>query len=402
MTYQSAQTLAHAGQPALPDVRPFIAKVAQDHLDDLALRLATLRWPERETVRETVRDSSQGARLAWLRPLVEHWRLCHDWRATEARLNTCPQYITTLFGVDVHFIHVRSPYPGAVPLLLIHDTPGSVLDFVAAIAPLVDPVRYGGDPRHAFDVVLPTLPGHGFSARLHDTGWGMARTARTLETLMKRLGHSRWFVHCGGGAAAVATRLAAERAQGLAGVHLATPPFPPPAECDMAADEEQRAYTRYRAAAAGQSAFLKLQQTRPGTLAFALADSPLAQVAWICERLGAWEGADGADAAEAARWHRLREHLLDTATLYWLTGTGAAAARFDAQAHGGDAFLLRAGLPAAVTVGRGPWHAPRRWAERVFPELYDWNESTAGDRFAALEDPAAFAAELRRALAPIR
>jgi pimeloyl-ACP methyl ester carboxylesterase len=389
-----ARSVAFARPPARPGVRPFKAAVPQAALDDLRLRLDMARWPERETVD----DASQGVPLARLQALVAYWRNGYDWRAAEAKLNAWPQFTTHIDGVDIHFLHVRSKHANALPIVLTHGWPGSVFEFLKTIGPLVDPTAHGGRAEDAFHVVIPSLPGYGFSGKPRDTGWGLPRIARAWSALMARLGYTRWVAQGGDWGAGVTTWLAKQHAPGLAAVHLNLPIlFPPPLEGTPNAGE-QAAIAQLIAFDQGKSGYAKLQGTRPQTIGYALADSPVAQAAWIYEKLAEWSD-NGGDVESVLA----RDDILDDITLYWLTDSAASSARLYAESFASDFSTQTLDLPVAVSLFPGElYQPPRVWAERAYSKLIYWNKAPRGGHFAAFEQPALFASELRAAFRTVR
>ncbi|NGZ88140.1 epoxide hydrolase family protein [Duganella aceris] len=375
-------------------VHPFKVALPQAALDDLKLRLSMVRWPDQETVT----DWSQGLPLQRLQALVEYWQHGYDWRRAEASLNALPQFKTNIDGLEIHFLHVRSKHPNALPILLTHGWPGSIFEFMKVIGPLVDPTAHGGKAEDAFNVVIPSLPGYGFSAKPQAAGWGLPRIARAWSTLMDRLGYHKWVAQGGDWGAGVTTWMAKQHAIGLAAVHLNLPIlFPPP--LDGAPDQqEQAAIDQLTAFNNAKSGYAKLQGTRPQTIGYALADSPVAQAAWIYEKLGAWS--DSGNDPESVL---SRDEILDNITLYWLTGSGASSARLYAESFSTDFSTQKLDLPVAVSIFPGElYRPPRKWGERVYSKLYYWNEAARGGHFAAFEQPQLFTTELRRAFATIR
>jgi pimeloyl-ACP methyl ester carboxylesterase len=375
-------------------VHPFKVAVPQAALDDLRLRLSLARWPEPETVT----DWSQGLPLQRLQSLVHYWQHGYDWRRAEAALNALPQFKTSIDGLDIHFLHVRSRHPDALPIVLTHGWPGSIFEFLKVIGPLVDPTAHGGKTEDAFHVVIPSLPGYGFSGKPAASGWGLPRIARAWSVLMDRLGYGKWVAQGGDWGAGVTTWLARQHAPGLAAVHLNLPIlFPPP--LDGAPDQqEQAALVQLAAFDSARSGYAKLQRTRPQTIGYALADSPVAQAAWIYEKLGTWT--DSGNDPEAVL---SRDEILDNITLYWLTDSGASSARLYAESFTTDFSTQKLDLPVAVSIFPGElYHPPRKWGERVYSRLYYWNEAARGGHFAAFEQPLLFTAELRSAFSTIR
>lgn len=375
-------------------LRPFRLHVPDAEVDDLRQRLARTRWSDPETVD----DWSQGVRTQDLRALAAYWQDGYDWRRFESALNALPQIVTTIDGLDVHAIHVRSPHTGALPLLLTHGWPGSSADFLALVGPLTDPVAHGGDARDAFDVVVPTLPGFGCSGKPTATGWDVARTARAWAELMRRLGHDSWVAHGGDWGAAVTTALGVLRPEGLLGVHLSTPyAFPAQIPATLSAEERRavEGLARYAGPLGGSN---HLQATRPQTVGHALADSPVGQAAWIYEKYqsktdnnGLAEDALGVDA------------MLDTISLSWFTSSAASSARTYWENSAATMAGPKLSLPVAVTVfPRDLPRLPHSWVEAAYCDLVHFGEAERGGHFAALEQPAILVDELRTGLRSLR
>ncbi|NYE62774.1 pimeloyl-ACP methyl ester carboxylesterase [Duganella sp. 1224] len=388
------QPVAFERPASVPGVQPFKAAIPQAALDDLKLRLSMTRWPDQELVP----DWSQGLPLARLQALADHWQHHYDWRQAEAKLNAFPQFITRIDGLDIHFLHVRSKHPNALPIVLTHGWPGSVFEFIKSIGPLVDPTAHGGKAEDAFHVVIPSLPGYGFSGKPTSTGWGLPHIARAWATLMRRLGYKKWVAQGGDWGAGVTTWLAKQHADGLAAIHLNLPIlFPPPIEGEPD-KEEQATIAQLVAFDGSKSGYAKLQGTRPQTIGYALADSPVAQAAWIYEKLGEWT-----DSHHQPESVLTLDDMLDNISLYWLTDSGASSARLYAESFTTDFATQKLDLPVAVSLFPGElYHPPRKWAERVYAKLYYWNEAARGGHFAAFEQPTLFTAELRRAFATVR
>lgn len=376
-------------------ITPFKYAAPQGALDDLKQRLATARWPEDETAA----DWSQGAPLAKLRTLMAYWRTGYDWRRCEAQLNGFAQFRTLIDGLNIHFLHVRSRHANALPLLITHGWPGSVIEFFKIIEPLTNPTAHGGRAEDAFHVVAPSLPGFAFSDKPAERGWNADRIARAWAELMRRLGYARYVGQGGDWGAVVTTRLAQQRPQGLAGIHLNMPlVIPHPIPATGLSPGEQRAVERLQRFQTDGFGYFHLQATRPQTIGYALADSPVGQAAWIYEKFHAWTDNNGDPESALAR-----DEMLDNITLYWLTNTAASSARM---------YLENAGMPpnggvVSLPVGcsifpREIVPAPRRWAERVYPQLIHWNELERGGHFAAMEQPALFTSELRDCFRSLR
>ncbi|HET6394360.1 MAG TPA: epoxide hydrolase [Blastococcus sp.] len=388
-------------------IRPFHVEIPEEALVELRRRLAATRWP----TRELVPDRAQGVQSQTLEALTRYWATDHDWRLCEAKLNALPQFVTEIDGVDIHFIHVRSPHPGAMPLIMTHGWPGSVVELLETIGPLTDPPAHGGRAEDAFDLVLPSLPGYGFSAEPAELGWNVGRVATAWAELMRRLGYTRYVAQGGDVGAAVTDVMGRQAPEGLLGIHLnllVTVLGGPPSgdtEQERAALE---ALTTFQQSGFGY--FLEMA-TRPQTIGYALLDSPTALAAWMCDHDTdsyykiARAFVDGQPAGNLTR-----EHVVDNITLYWLTGTGASAARsyWEDQLARGQAAAAGeppppVGVPVAFTTFPGElWRAPRSWVEASYPSLGYFNEVDRGGHFAAWEEPELFATELQAAFRPLR
>jgi len=375
-------------------IKPFTLAIADEVLAGLRSRLAATRWPERETVG----DWSQGVPLDRIKALCDYWARDYDWRRCEARLNAFGQYQTEIDGLSIHFLHVRSRSPDAVPLVLTHGWPGSVVEFLDVIGPLTDPVAHGGDAADAFHVVIPSLPGFGFSGKPATTGWGVERIAAAWITLMTRLGYSRFLAQGGDWGAAVTTAIGMLAPPECAGIHLNMPLVYPEKE-DMAqlTEAEQASVAAMKVYRHSDSGYAKLQRTRPQTLAYGLTDSPAAQAAWIYEKFHAWT--DNRGEPESAL---TRDAMLDNIMLYWLPATAASSARLYWESL---AFFKTQplALPVGVTIYPKEFSRPsRRWAERHFANIIHWTETDKGGHFAAFEQPELFVTELRNCFRKIR
>jgi epoxide hydrolase len=380
---------------ANPAIAPFTYHAPESALDDLRQRLAHVRWPEREPVA----DWSQGVPLAKLQALVEYWRTGYDWRRCEAALNGFDQYHTEIDGLDIHFLHVRSPHADALPIVITHGWPGSVIEFFKIIGPLTDPTAHGGAAQDAFHVVAPSLPGFGFSGKPAERGWNSARIARAWAELMRRLGYGRYVAQGGDWGSLVTTVMARQQPAGLAGIHLNFPlvfPDPIPTEGLSAAEQHAvDAWARFQRDCFGY--FLE-QSTRPQTIGYALADSPVGQAAWIYEKFYNWTDNDG-DPEDALT----RDEMLDNITLYWLTGTAASSARIYFEHAGANPNAGMVEIPVGCSnFPHEIFPAPRSWAERVYTNLVYWNELDRGGHFAAFEEPELFAQELRQCFRSMR
>jgi epoxide hydrolase len=376
------------------EVAPFRIDIPRDTLDDLRARLAGTRWPEAETVA----DWSQGVPLGYLRELCRHWADGYDWRATEARLNRLPQFRTQIDGLGIHLLHVRSPHPDALPLVMTHGWPGSVVEFLKVIGPLTDPTAHGGDAGDAFHLVIPSLPGYGFSDRPTQPGWGVERIAGAWAELMARLGYRRYGAQGGDWGTSVSTAIAQLDPEHVAGIHLAPPLAPPdPATFDDLTDRERAALASLEQAAEWESGYSQEHATRPQTIGYALVDSPAALCAWIVEKFWAWTDHDGRLESVLTR-----DELLDNVMLYWLPGTGASSARLYWESIRQVNRWISGPVTDTVAVPTGCSIFPkelqrpsRRWAARRFLDIRWWNEPDRGGHFAAFEQPELFVNEVR-------
>lgn len=373
---------------------PFTIAIAQSELDDLRRRLDHTRWPERETVT----DLSQGAQLDRVKNLVEHWRSRYDWRRLEARLNGYPQFRTGIDGIGIHFLHIRSPHADALPMLMTHGWPGSIVEFLDVIEPLVDPTAHGGHAGQAFHLVLPSIPGFGFSDKPDAKGWNRNRIGRAWDVLMQRLGYHRYVAQGGDWGSVITTEMGRLALDGLAAIHVNLPfvaplPFP-----QHPTAEERVAIDQCMLFAEDGSFYHHLQTTRPQTIGYALADSPAGQAAWIYEKLGAWS--DNVDGPEQVFSN---DQMLDNIMFYWITNSGASSARMYAEHPGLNFGAVPVDIPVAVSVFPGEIYTPpRSWAERTYTQMIYWNRPDRGGHFAAFEQPATFVAELRAAFASVR
>ena len=393
-------------------MRPFSVHMPQQALDDLRRRIANTRWPDRETVS----DSSQGVQLASMQKLAQYWATDYDWRKVETRLNALPQFITEIDGLDIHFIHVRSKHENALPIIVTHGWPGSIIEQLKIIDPLTNPTAHGGRAEDAFHVVIPSMPGYGFSGKPTTTGWGPERMARAWAELMKRLGYARYVAQGGDWGAFVVDQMGLQAPAGLLGIHTNMPATVPadvdkallagaPAPSGLSADE-QRAYAQL-VRTFKQVDYARLMGSRPQTL-YGIADSPVGLAAWLLDH----NDADGQPAATvAAALNRTtsatgdltRDEILDNITLYWLTNTGVSASRLYWEYKGGFFNTKGVSIPVAVSVFPGEqYEAPRSWTERAYPKLIYYNKLDRGGHFAAWEQPQLFAAELRAAFRSLR
>ena len=388
------------------EVRPFTIEVPEADLDKLAARLAATRWPSGELVK----DRSQGVQLETIQELARYWATDYDWRRCQARLNALPQFKTEIDGVDTHFIHVKSPHLGALALIMTHGWPGSVIELLETVGPLTDPPAHGGRAEDAFDLVLPSIPGYGFSAEPTEIGWSSGRVAQAWGELMQRLGYSRYVAQGGDQGAAVTDAMGRQAPEGLLGIHtnllvpaLGGAPQPAGSEAERAAADALAAFR-----STGFGYFLE-QATRPQTIGYALLDSPVALAAWMLDHdTDSYYKISRAFLDKDPAGNLTRDHILDNVTLYWLTGTGASAAR--SYWEGARAQALAAGqappevkLPVGFTTFPGEiFRAPRSWVEKAYPTLIYFNEVEKGGHFAAWEEPQIFAEEIRAAFRSLR
>ncbi|MFC5822552.1 epoxide hydrolase family protein [Nonomuraea insulae] len=378
----------------MSDITPFKIDISDDALRDLRERLERTRWPEAETVT----DWSQGVPLAYLRELCRYWGERYDWRATEARLNALPQFRTEIDGIGVHFAHVRSPHPQALPLVITNGWPGSMAEYLKVVGPLTDPTAYGGDASDAFHVVLPSIPGYNFSDKPARPGWNVQRVARAWAELMARLGYDRYGAQGSDWGTSISTSLGQQDLDHLAGIHL-TPPIaaPDPATFDDLTRAEQATLDALRNAQEWESGYSAQQSTRPQTLGYALLDSPAGLCGWIVEKFRAWTDCDGEPENALTR-----DEILDTVTLYWLTGTATSSARLYWESFKQVSEWFNQVTTDTVTVPTGcsifPKEIPRpsrRWAAKRYTDIRYWKEVAQGGHFAALEQPELFVDEIR-------
>jgi epoxide hydrolase len=375
----------------MPELKQFRIDVPTEVLDDLQTRLAHTRWPEAECVD----DWSQGIPLAYTRQLAAYWAEGYDWRSREAALNRFDQFITEIDGLDIHFIHQRSPHEDALPLVITHGWPGSIAEFQKVIEPLVNPAS--GRPEDAFHVVCPSLPGYGFSGKPSATGWGVDKIAQAWETLMRRLGYDRYGAQGGDWGAAVTTQMGRNRGHCIA-IHLNMPIARPAAGSggDLTEDEQQAlaAYAEHRRWGTGYS---KQQSTRPQTLGYGLVDSPVGQLAWIVEKFWAWTDCDGHPENVLSR-----DELLDNVMLYWATGSGASSARLYWESFNSFITDGRVDLPTGVAAfPKEILRTPRRWCEAAY-NITHWSTMPRGGHFAAFEQPELFVDDVRTFFATVR
>ncbi len=402
------QPTADAGENM---IRSFRVNVPEEQLVDLRRRIAATRWPDRETVD----DQSQGIQLGRIKPLVEYWGSGYDWRKAETKLNALPQFMTTIDGVDIHFIHVRSRHPNAMPLIMTHGWPGSVLELLKTVGPLTDPTADGGRAEDAFDLVLPSMPGYGFSGKPTSTGWGPDRIARAWAELMNRLGYTRYVAQGGDWGSPVSSAMARQAPAGLLGIHINLPAtIPPEVAAVLAAggpapaglSERERATFDDLSASAreGGRSYAVMMGTRPQTIGYAITDSPAGLAAWMLGHPG------------FAKWtyssrdrEKSLDEVLDEISLYWLTNSATSSARLYWETSGQSVLLSTAqktaeiSLPVAITVFPDEvYRAPETWARRAYRNLIYFHEVDKGGHFAAWEQPELFSDELRAAFRSLR
>ena len=391
------------------DIRPFHIEIPEDKLADLRRRVAATRLPGKELVQ----DRSQGVQLETIQELARYWTTDYDWRTAEAKLNALPQFTTEIDGVDIHFIHVKSSHEDALPLIMTHGWPGSVLELLEAIGPLTEPTAHGGSAEDAFHLVVPSLPGYGFSGEPKELGWNVGRIAKAWAELMRRLGYSRYVAQGGDVGASVTDQMGRQAPDGLVGIHtnllvtaLAGGPMPDKTEEERAALDQTSTFR-----ATGFGYFLE-QATRPQTIGYALLDSPVALAAWMLDHdTDAYYKISHAFVDGEPSGNLTRDHILDNITVYWLTGTGASAARSywengqaQAQAAAAGQTPPQVSLPV-VGFTQFPdeiFRAPRSWVEQGYPNLTYFNKAARGGHFAAWEEPELFATEVRSAFKPLR
>jgi pimeloyl-ACP methyl ester carboxylesterase len=389
------------------EVRPFRIDVPEEDLVDLRQRIAATRWPSKELVE----DRSQGVQLATLQALARYWASEYDWRRCEVKLNALPQFITEIDGVDIHFIHVRSPHEDALPLIMTHGWPGSVVELLETVGPLTDPTAHGGRAEDAFDLVLPSLPGYGFSGEPTELGWGVGRVGQAWAELMRRLGYSRYVAQGGDVGAGVSDAMGRQAPEGLLGIHMnllvTALGGPQPADTEQ---ERAAAAALAEFQATGFAYFLE-QATRPQTIGYALLDSPVALAAWMLDHdTDSYYKMSRAFVEGQPTGNLTRDHILDNITLYWLTGTGASAARSYWESYGAAAVAAAAAqappevsVPVSFTTFPGEiWAAPRSWVGGSYGTLTYFNEVDRGGHFAAWEEPELFATEVREAFRSLR
>jgi len=388
------------------DVHRFQVESSSEALDDLRRRIAATRWPSKELVG----DRSQGVQLATIQELARYWATDYDFGRVEARLNALPQFVTEIDGVDVHFIHVRSERENAMPLIMTHGWPGSVIELIDSVGPLTDPTAHGGRAEDAFHLVLPSLPGYGFSGEPVEVGWDLGRTAQAWAELMRRLGYTRYVAQGGDVGAGVTDAMGRQAPEGLIGIH--TNLLVPALGGSMPTDTDEERAAAAQIATFGQSGngYFVEMATRPQTIGYALLDSPVALAAWMTDHdTDAYYKIARAFVDGQPSGNLTRDNVLDNITTYWLTGTGASAARSYWEAYGPDAPaaggqpVAPAAIPFGFTTFPGEiWRTPRSWVDASYPNVIYYNEVDKGGHFAAWEEPEIFSSELREAFRSLR
>jgi pimeloyl-ACP methyl ester carboxylesterase len=391
---------------ASTDIRPFHADIATEQLDDLRARIGATRWPSKELAG----DRSQGVQLAALQALARYWRDEYDLGRVATRLHALPQFVTEIDGVDIHFIHVKSSDADALPLIMTHGWPGSVIEMIDSVGPLTDPAAHGGSAADSFHLVLPSLPGYGLSGEPLEIGWDLDRTARAWAELMRRLGYTRYVAQGGDVGAGVTDTMGRQAPEGLIGIHtnLLVPALGGPMPTQT--DEERAAAAQIATFGKTGNGYFVEMATRPQTIGYALLDSPIALAAWMIDHdTDAYDKIVRAFVDGQPSGGLTRDHILDNITLYWLSGTGASAARSYWEAYGADApAASRQPLPAPTmpfgftTFPGEIWRTPKSWVDASYPNVIYFNEVDKGGHFAAWEEPELFASELRAAFKSLR
>jgi pimeloyl-ACP methyl ester carboxylesterase len=380
----------------------FRIDVPEAQLAELRHRIAATRWPSKELVA----DRSQGVQLATLQALARYWTTDYDWRRCEARLNALPQFTTEIDGVEIHFIHVRSRHPDAMPLIMTHGWPGSVVELLETVGPLTDPTAHGGSPEDAFHLVLPSLPGFGFSGEASELGWESGRIARAWAELMSRLGYTRYVAQGGDVGADVAAAMGRQAPAGLLGIHLNFLGGALALKDRMPAEsaQERAARDAVDAFTADGSGFFLEQSTRPQTIGYFLLDSPIGLAAWMLDHdTDSYDKISRAFVGREPVGNLTRDNILDNITLHWLTGTGASAVRWYWEFEQADELSPAVSVPVAFTTFPGEiWAAPRSWVKSIYPTLTYFNAADSGGHFAAWEEPELFSSEVRAAFSSLR
>jgi pimeloyl-ACP methyl ester carboxylesterase len=385
-------------------IRPFRVNVPEADLVDLRRRVLATRWP----AKETVADQSQGVQLAKLKELIHYWGTDYDWRKVEKKLNALPMFVTEIDGLDIQFIHVRSKHSNAMPLIITHGWPGSILELLKVIGPLTDPTAHGGSAEDAFDVVIPSMPGYGFSEQPKQTGWNADRIGLAWDVLMKRLGYKRYVAQGGDWGSVVADKMARQTPTGLLGIHVNMPATVPadvakainngdPAPAGLT-DVEKAAFDSLSTFFSKNGAYGTMMTTRPQTVGYGLSDSPVGLAAWMYDKFAQWTYSGGEPERSLTK-----DEMLDDITLYWLTNSAISSAQLYWENNANNFNAVDVSIPAAITVFPGEiYRAPRSWAERSYHKLIYFNEVDKGGHFAAWEQPELFSTEIRAAFRSLR
>jgi pimeloyl-ACP methyl ester carboxylesterase len=385
-------------------IRPFRINIPEADLVDLRRRIATTRWPDRETVA----DQSQGVQLKKIQPLMNYWEKDYDWRKVEARLNALPQFITEIDGLDIQFAHIRSKHPNALPLIITHGWPGSIMELLKVVGPLTDPTAHGGSAEDAFHLVLPSMPGYGFSGKPQGPGWNPERIARAWAELMTRLGYKRYVSQGGDWGSVISDVMAQQMPPGLLGIHVNMPATVPTDVAKALNDgtsapgglsaKEKAAFDSLNTFYKKNTGYSAMMVTRPQTVGYGLVDSPVGLAAWMYDKFAQWTYSGGEPERALTR-----DEMLDDITLYWLTNTAISSAQLYWENNANNFNAVSISIPAAVTVFPGEiYQAPRSWVERSYHKLIYFNEVDKGGHFAAWEQPELFSAEIRAAFRSLR
>lgn len=397
LTLAALAGAAHASDLGLPAsvITPFKINVPEVDLQDLRVRLQRTRWPDEELVD----DLSQGVPLARMRVLIDFWQEHYDWRKVERRINACPQFITNIDGVDIHFLHIRSKHADAMPLIMTHGWPGSIVEMLKVIGPLTDPTAHGGKASDAFHLIVPSIPGFGFSGKPTEKGWGRDRVAKAWAALMERLGYQRYVAQGGDWGAIISQSLGQLAPAGLLAIHINMPAAKPKKLPATLAPDEEIALKQIERFYASGSGYALMMFTRPQTLGYALADSPVGQAAWIYDKFIAWTDSDGVPERVLSI-----EEMLDDIMFYWLTNSSASSGRMYWE-NPGLSYDQFGGIDIPVAVSIFPaeiYQAPKSWCQQAYPKLYYYNRTEKGGHFAAFEQPEIFSQEIRAAFRPFR
>ncbi|MDC8103622.1 epoxide hydrolase family protein [Chryseobacterium sp. PTM-20240506] len=405
----SATSFAQNTTKETETIRPYHVRIPKTAIKELRQRINATRWPGKETVT----DQSQGVRLNQIQDLVKYWGNSYDWHKAENKLNAYPQYITKIDGLDIHFIHVRSKYKNAMPLIITHGWPGSVFEELKAIEPLTDPVKYGGKAEDAFDVIIPSMPGYGFSEKPKTTGWDVERIGKSWDVLMKRLGYHHYVAQGGDWGAVIADAMGRQAPEGLLGIHVNMPATVPAEIADILkaggpapeslSEKEKAAFASLNKLYTRGGGYAAMMVTRPQTLGYGLTDSPAGLASFFLDKFNEWTYSGG-----NAEKSLTKDEMLDDISLYWFTDTAVSSAQLYWENNNNNFNVVEQKtrdikVPVAITVFPGEiYQAPKTWAEKAYPNLMYFNEVTKGGHFASWEEPQIFAQELRSAFKPLR